>query len=44
METLYYSKMSSPIGPLVVAVSERGLARLEFAQDGRDLRRSSGRG
>lgn len=30
MEALYYSKFSSPVGPLVVAVSERGLVSLEF--------------
>ena len=30
METLYYSQMNSPIGPLNVAVSEKGLVALEF--------------
>jgi O-6-methylguanine DNA methyltransferase len=30
METLYYSRMDSPIGPLNFAVSEKGLVALEF--------------
>jgi O-6-methylguanine DNA methyltransferase len=30
METLYYSRMASPIGPLNLAVSEKGLVVLEF--------------
>ena len=30
METLYYSAWQSPIGPLTLIVSERGLRRLEF--------------
>lgn len=30
METLYYSHLRSPVGPLTVAVSERGLVALEF--------------
>jgi O-6-methylguanine DNA methyltransferase len=30
METLYYSRMASPIGPLNLAVSEKGLVALEF--------------
>jgi O-6-methylguanine DNA methyltransferase len=30
METLYYSKMNSPFGPLIVGVSHRGLVLLEF--------------
>ncbi len=30
METLYHSLFRSPIGPLTVAVSERGLVTLEF--------------
>ena len=30
METLYYSRMDSAIGPLNVAVSEKGLVALEF--------------
>ncbi len=30
MPTFYYSKFPSPVGPLAVAVTERGLARLEF--------------
>jgi len=33
MEALYYSRMESPIGPLLVAVSERGLVRLEFSRN-----------
>lgn len=33
MEALYYSRMASPIGPLLVAASERGLVRLEFSPD-----------
>lgn len=30
METLYYSQIDSPIGPLNLAVSEKGLVALEF--------------
>ena len=30
METLYYSQMNSPIGPLNLAVSSKGLVALEF--------------
>ena len=29
-ETIYYSHISSPVGPLLLAVSERGLVALEF--------------
>ena len=31
-ETLYYSRVSSPVGPLLLAVSERGLVALEFGR------------
>ncbi len=30
METFYYSQINSPIGPLNIAVSEKGLVALEF--------------
>jgi O-6-methylguanine DNA methyltransferase len=30
METIYYSRMNSPIGPLNIAVSGKGLLALEF--------------
>lgn len=30
METLYYSRMSSPVGPLLIGVSESALVILEF--------------
>ena len=30
METLYYSKFNSPVGPMIVGVSHRGLVLLEF--------------
>jgi O-6-methylguanine DNA methyltransferase len=30
METLYYAQIASPIGPLNLAVSEKGLVALEF--------------
>lgn len=30
METLFYSRIDSPVGPLFLGVSERGLVRLEF--------------
>ena len=30
MLTLYYSRMSSPIGPLVIGVSDKGLAIIEW--------------
>jgi O-6-methylguanine DNA methyltransferase len=33
METLYYSRFNSPVGPLVIAVSDRGLVLLEFDHD-----------
>jgi O-6-methylguanine DNA methyltransferase len=35
MRTFYFSRLASPVGPLTVAVTERGLARLEF--DGRQV-------
>jgi O-6-methylguanine DNA methyltransferase len=34
METLYYAQITSPIGPLNLAVSDRGLVVLEFHRDG----------
>jgi O-6-methylguanine DNA methyltransferase len=33
METRYYSKWQSPIGPLTLVASERGIVRLEFGVD-----------
>ena len=30
METFYYSRMQSPVGPLLIAVSDHGLVFLEF--------------
>lgn len=33
METLYYSRINSPVGPLLVAVSRTGLAVLAFASE-----------
>lgn len=30
METLYYTRTSSPVGPLFLAASKKGLVRLEF--------------
>ncbi|MGZ4834381.1 MAG: hypothetical protein ACXVZZ_02015, partial [Terriglobales bacterium] len=32
METLSYSIWRSPVGPLTLVLSERGLLRLEFGQ------------
>ena len=32
MLTIYYSRMQSPIGPLVIGVSDKGLAIIEFDQ------------
>jgi methylated-DNA-[protein]-cysteine S-methyltransferase len=32
MEIMYYTRMESPVGELLIAVSEQGLARLEFAR------------
>jgi O-6-methylguanine DNA methyltransferase len=32
MESLYYTEVDSPVGKLVVAVSERGVVKLEFPQ------------
>jgi methylated-DNA-[protein]-cysteine S-methyltransferase len=29
-ETIYYSKINSPVGPLLLAISEQGLMALEF--------------
>ena len=34
METLYYAQTASPIGPLNLAVSEKGLVALEFHREG----------
>src|SRR5687768_9952086 len=34
METLYYSRIESPVGILLLAASEQGLVRLEFARGG----------
>jgi methylated-DNA-[protein]-cysteine S-methyltransferase len=31
-ETLHYSRIDSPVGPLLLAVSERGLVALEFGR------------
>jgi len=31
-ETIYYSRIDSPVGPLLLAVSERGLVALEFGR------------
>jgi len=33
METLYYARFNSPLGPLVIAVSDRGLVSLEFEHE-----------
>ena len=33
METFYYSRMNSPVGPLLIVASDRGLVRLEFDRD-----------
>jgi methylated-DNA-[protein]-cysteine S-methyltransferase len=38
METFYYSRMKSPAGPLLIAMSEKGLVVLEFDR-GQDLRK-----
>jgi O-6-methylguanine DNA methyltransferase len=38
METLYYSTWLSPIGPLTLATSERGLVKMEFRAE---LKRNS---
>jgi len=32
METIYYSAVQSPVGPLRIYCSEKGLVRLEFAE------------
>jgi len=32
MDPLYYTEVESPVGKLVIAVSERGLVKLEFPQ------------
>ena len=34
METLYYAQIDSPIGPLNLAISNKGLVALEFRRDG----------
>jgi len=31
-ETIYYSRIDSPVGPLLLAISERGLVALEFGR------------
>ena len=33
METLYYSRLDSLVGPLLIVASEQGLVRLEFDRD-----------
>jgi methylated-DNA-[protein]-cysteine S-methyltransferase len=33
METLHYSRINSPVGPLVMGASERGLAMLAFGRE-----------
>ena len=38
MEIFYYSRMESPAGPLLIAVSDKGLVALEFDR-GQDLRK-----
>ena len=38
METLYCSRMESPAGPLLIAMSDKGLVALEFDR-GQDLRK-----
>src|SRR6267143_6960811 len=38
METFYYSRMESPAGPLLIAMSDKGLVALEFDR-GQDLRK-----
>ncbi len=30
METLYYASVQSPVGPLILGASEKGLLALEF--------------
>ena len=39
METLLYARTNSPVGPLFLAVSEKGLVRLEF--EGREQKLAS---
>jgi O-6-methylguanine DNA methyltransferase len=34
METLYYTQIGSPIGPLNLAISDKGLVALEFQREG----------
>src|SRR5689334_9256169 len=38
METLYYSRIESPAGPLLIVTSEKGLVALEFDR-GQELRK-----
>jgi O-6-methylguanine DNA methyltransferase len=33
METFYHWRMNSPVGPLLIVASDRGLVRLEFDRD-----------
>jgi O-6-methylguanine DNA methyltransferase len=40
VETLYYSRMDSPAGPLLIAMSDKGLVALEFDR-GEDLRKKA---
>ena len=35
-ETIYYSRLDSPVGPLLLVVSDRGLVALEFGRKIRD--------
>src|SRR5215470_14685489 len=42
MRTIYYSTYASPIGPLVLGVSDRGLAYLEFAARSKNMKERPG--
>lgn len=44
MEAIYYWRMTSPVGPLIVGVSERGLYCIEFDRPGSQLYRRGKRG
>ena len=41
METLYYSRWQSPVGPLTLVASERGLMRLEFRSELKGIPRAA---
>jgi O-6-methylguanine DNA methyltransferase len=38
LRTIYFSRMDSPVGKLLIAATDRGLCRLQFLEDGNALK------